>query len=160
MDQFAYAGRFPIDPIDVGKHAAAGVMVDVYEEELLEALEPCAFEPITLKQNRRIIRAVDAVRGANGICSRHGAVDNGNAVGGDKVGTLAHLLEQHAHSEDAAHGVAVGPGMGADKEPLAFTKNFDDGLNRVGAKYRGWTDSCRAGEIHFELLHRRLLPFT
>ena len=108
------------------------MVVDVDDEEALEAAEAGALDAVAFEQNGRVIRTVDAQGGADGAGLGKAAKDGGNAVGGDQVGALAHLLKQHAHGEDAADGVAVGAGVGADEEALARADEFEDGVDGVG----------------------------
>src|SRR5258708_2669033 len=108
VDQLADAGCFAIDPIDVAEGATGGVVIDVDEEEFLEAKQSGALGAIALQDDSGVIGAVHAEGGANGVRSRQGAMNNRNVVGRDEVSSLAHLLEQLSHREDAADGVPIG----------------------------------------------------
>ena len=80
---------------------------------------------------------MDAHGGADGAGAGELAIDGGNAVGGDQVGALAHLLEQHAHGQHAADGIAIGAGVGADKESLAVADDFENGVRPGSADGAG-----------------------
>ena len=88
--QLAHAGGIAIDPVELGKGAAGGVMIDVDEEKRLQAAQPGAIQAVALQQNRGVIGAVNAHDAADGISAGQGAVSEGNAIGGDQVGALAH----------------------------------------------------------------------
>ena len=161
VDELADAGGAAVDPVQVAPGVAGGVVVDIDDEKPVEAAQAGASQAVALQQNGGVVGAVNAQGGADGIGVGQGAVDGGNAVGGDQIGALAHLLEQHAHGQDAAHGIAVGMGVGADEERspsrrtlrMASTGSAGDGqrgvLRRMGAA------SSMSG-----LLDRRLLALA
>ena len=65
------------------------------------------------------------------ISAGQSAVHCRNPVGCHHVHALAHLLQQHAHGEHAAHRIAVRPRVRTHKEPLAFAQHIENYGNRV-----------------------------
>jgi len=78
---------------------------------------------------------VDAEDGLDIGGAWQGAVDGWDAVGGDEVSVLAELVEEHAHGEHGADGVAIGTGMGADEEAVAGLDGSDDGGHGDGEAF-------------------------
>src|SRR6185437_8449487 len=107
MDELADAGRGAIDPVEAGVGPAAGMVVDVDEEERVETVNPGAANSVALQQNYGIVRTTDAHGGADAAGAGQPTVDGGDAVGCDQIGSLAHLFEQYAHGQHAADGIAV-----------------------------------------------------
>ena len=113
------------------------MVIDVDDREALKAAQAGALVAVAFEQNGGVIGTVDAEGGANGVGAGQLAVGGGNAVGGDQVGALAQLLQEHAHGQNASDGVPVGAGVGADQKPFAFADGFQDGIDRVGGTGRG-----------------------
>ncbi len=113
------------------------MVIDVDDREALEAAQPGALSAVAFEKDGRVIGTVDAQGGADAGGSGKLAIDGRNAVGGDQVGALADLLEKHAHGQHAAHGIPVGPGVGADQEPLAIADDL-----RMASMGFGWRDSA------------------
>ena len=121
------------------------MVIDVDEEELFEAAQPGALKAVALEQDSRVVGAVDAQAGANGFCAGKIAEVGGDAIGSDKINALAHLLEQHSHGKDAAYGVAVRTGVGADEKPFSLAQDLKDRLNWVRRRLRTLDAAGRTG---------------
>ena len=127
MNHLSHAGGTAVDPVDVAEVAPRGVVIDIDVEERFQPAQPGALQPVAFEQDHRVVRSVDAHRGANRVGAGQTAVDGRDSVGGNQVGALAHLLQQHARGQHGAHRVAVGTRMRAHQEPLAAANHFQDG---------------------------------
>jgi hypothetical protein len=75
-----------------------------------------------------------------------------NAVRGDQVGTLAHLLKDHAQRKHGTDGIAVGLRVGANEEALAAAQYIEyrrdaNGFNGGERAVRGVRERSAGGRI-------------
>ncbi len=78
-----------IDPVDVGEIAAAGVMVNVDEETVFEALEQRAPDSVAFEQDDSIVRG-DSVGLNDALGERKVLVDSRHAIVHHDFSVLAH----------------------------------------------------------------------
>src|SRR5712675_1349144 len=57
VDQLRDGTGAAVDPVHVGKGAAAGVVVDIDQEAVFQAIEAAARDAVTLQQDNRIVIA-------------------------------------------------------------------------------------------------------
>jgi len=111
-----------IDPVDVGKIAAAGVMVNVDEETFFQTFEKRAPDAVALQQDDSIVRG-DGI-GPNDVIGKGKVlVDSRNAIVHDDFGILPHDAQDLATGEGRADAVSIRPRVRGHDE-AATRPNF------------------------------------
>ena len=80
MHHLAHTRRTAINPVELREFAAGDVVVDIDQEEIFEPAKPGALQAVALQQNCRVVRAMDATHGADGIDARQLPVLEWNAI--------------------------------------------------------------------------------
>ena len=122
VNQFGGGHHRGIDPVDVGKIAAAGMMVNVDEEAFFQSLEQRAPGAVAFEQDDGIVRG-DGIGLNDAIGEGKVLVNARDAVVHDDFGVLAHDAQNLATGKGRANAVSVGPGVRGHHE-AATRPNF------------------------------------
>src|SRR5580765_4567905 len=119
MYQLANTGSFTVNPVEVAELLSAGVVVDIDNEELLQAAQLGTFQPVALPHDDCVVRSMHAHCAPNPVGSWKLAIDIVNSVGRHKISSLAHLLKQHTHRQRRSDSVTIWTGVRANQETLS-----------------------------------------
>src|SRR5262249_22948696 len=80
-----------IDPVDLGKRFAAGMMVDVDREEALQPGDACALKAIALQHDRYLMVSFYRDALLNAICERQRLIEQWHGITQDSQHLLSPL---------------------------------------------------------------------
>ena len=111
INEFGGSARRGIDPVHVGKRAAAGVVIDVDEELLLQTAKMGALYAIALQHDGGLVMPVDGGGVNHAFCEWQWLVNHRNWVVQHNFGLLAQLMKDLRAGQHRADGVAIRTGV-------------------------------------------------
>ena len=136
------------------------MMIDADQKAVFQAFQPRAVNAVTLQNDRRFIIAGNAIGLQHLIGERQRAIDPRHAIVQHHVGLLPHGAQNLAARQRRSNGVAIGPRVRRQHEPVALLDLLENILqHRYAFSLPGfWTGLhplLRPGQ---QLFHSRLLP--
>ncbi len=126
VDQLRDGAGAAVDPVHVGKGAAAGVVVDIDQKAVFQAIEAAARDAITLQQDHGVVVAFYPAPVPHQRRAGQGTVNARHPVAQRHVRALAHPLQHHPAGDQRAHRIAIGPGMRGHQQAIGPGDGAED----------------------------------